>query len=383
MDANILFDARLALERPTGIGRYIASLVPELVRLAPQISFHLLRRAEPWPDYRLESLSAPNLTHHVTDLPHMALRQQLALPRLARDLGVDLLHYPHFDAPVGARDVPVVATIHDAKELRGGQESNLPLHKRLAVRLLTERTLRGAAAVIAVSRATAQALDAIVSGSSQRITVVYEAADPDFGPASGSAVDALRSSRSLERPFVLSVSERRPHKNIDGLVRAYARSRTKTTHDLVIVGRPWRNYRGPERTVEELGLDGAVRILGDVAHDELVALYTAADVFVLVSFHEGFGLPLLEAMACGTPVVASRTSAAGEITGEAGVTVDPSDPVSVADGMDRVVHDRRLHDSLAERGRVREAEFTWERAASETLDVYRAVLESRRARLRA
>jgi glycosyltransferase involved in cell wall biosynthesis len=377
VDATVLFDARLVLRQPTGIGRYIASLVAELLRLAPETSFHLLRRADPWPGYRLETLGAPNLTHHVTRLPHMSLRQHVEIPRLASSLGADLLHYPHFDAPVWFGEVPVVATIHDTKELPGsGLESDLPLSRRLALRFLLKRTLRKASAVISVSRATSDALEVLVPGSSKRAAVVYEAADPDFRPVSDRSVAELRRQRSLERPFILTVSERRPHKNIEGLLRAYARSKSRASHDLIIVGRPWREYRGPERTIEELGLGDAVRILGDVAHDELVAFYTAADVFALVSFYEGFGLPLLEAMACGTPVVASGTSATGEITGEAGVAVDPVDDASIADAIDRVVLDRSLHSALVERGRQRESEFTWERAAEETLGVYRDVLEA-------
>lgn len=375
MDATVLFDARLVLEQPTGIGRYVASLVPELVRLAPETSFHLLRRPDPWPGYGLGALRAPNLTQHVTALPHMSLRQHVEIPGWARRLGADLLHYPHFDAPVTFRTVPVVATVHDTKELPGsGMESDLPLHKRIALRFLLRRTLKGASAVISVSRATSDALEALVPGSSRRVRVVYEAADADFRPVSDRAVTELRHTRSLERPFVLTVSERRPHKNIERLIRAYARSKSRASHDLVIVGKPWREYRGPERALEELGLGSAVRILGDVSHDELVAFYTAADVFALVSFYEGFGLPLLEAMACGTPVVASRASATGEIVGKAGITVDPVDEGSIADGIDRAVLDRTLHDAMVELGRQRESEFSWERAARETLGIYREVL---------
>ncbi|MBD3349287.1 MAG: glycosyltransferase [Candidatus Eisenbacteria bacterium] len=380
VNATVLFDARLVLGKPTGIGRYIASILPELVRRAPETTFRILRREEPWPGYELEGVGGPNVEHVVTSLPHMSLRQHVELPRVARRLGADLLHYPHFDAPVDPGGVPVVVTIHDTKQLPGsGLGNSLPLFRRLALRVLMKRTLTSAAAVISVSKTTSESLERFVPGCSDRTTVVYEASDPDFRPASERAVEVLRRARSLERPFVLTVSERRPHKNIEGLLRSYARSRCRSSHDLVVVGRPWRDYRGPERALRELGLSTSVRILGDVAHDELVAFYTAADAFALVSFYEGFGLPLLEAMACKTPVVASTTSAAGEIVGDAGVKVDPTDHAAIADALDRVVLDRELHDSLIERGLDRESEFTWGRAAEETLDVYRRVLEGRPA----
>ena len=381
MTGSVLFDARLVLKHPTGIGRYIASLVPELVRQAPGTTFHLLRGPDPWPGYGLDELEAPNLVHHVWSLRHMTVRQHLDVPRAASELGVDLLHYPHFDAPVDLARVPVVATVHDTKELPSSEfEGDLPFHKRAALRFLLRRTLRNASAIITVSRATAEALDALLPGSSSRVSVVHLAADPSFSPVDEEEARGVTRARGLERPYVLTVSERRPHKNIEGLLRAYAASTCRETHDLVVVGRPWRSYRGPETAVEALDLSGRAHILSDVSHSELVALYTAADAFALVSFYEGFGLPILEAMACGTPVLASGVSATGEVLGDAGLTIDPHDDDSIAAALDRLTGDRALRADCVERGFARASAFTWERAARETLDVYeRAAGDPRQA----
>src|SRR5262245_14335965 len=156
---SVLFDARLVLERPTGIGRYIVSLLPALCAAAPQWTFHVLRRAAPWPGYAFAEWHAANATHHISTQRHMSLGQHLTLPRLAQELGVDVMHYPHLDAPVLWGRVPVVATIHDAKELTlrhlFGRFDGM---KRWYLRRCFEATVRRSAAVIAVSRATSSDL---------------------------------------------------------------------------------------------------------------------------------------------------------------------------------------------------------------------------------
>jgi len=181
---SLLFDARLVLAKPTGIGQYIGSLLPQLVQLAPDWQIHLLHRADCWPDYQIDRLQAPNVIHHISQLPPMSPRQQTELPQLARRLGVDLLHYPHFDAPVWWQPVPVVATIHDAKYLvRPTFFTNLSTLKRLYMRVCFQATLQRAAAVITDSYNTAQDLKRLFQPSTRRLSVVHLAADAQFRPA--------------------------------------------------------------------------------------------------------------------------------------------------------------------------------------------------------
>jgi glycosyltransferase involved in cell wall biosynthesis len=373
---SILFDARLVLAKPTGIGQYIASLLPELIRQAPEWHFHLLRRAEPWPDYRLAQLEAPNLTHHPIELPHMALRQHLELPRLARRLGVALLHYPHFDAPVLWQPVPVVVTLHDAKYLVHPKFfPRMSFVKRAYMRFCFAQSLQRAAAVIVDSASTTADLTRLFGTPAQRMRLVYPAANPRFERVSEVVVAALRQRYALGRPFILSVGERRPHKNHVGLVRAYAASQSRQTHDLIIIGQAYADYSEPEAVAQQLGVGTAVHFLSDVADADLVAFYTAADLFVLVSLYEGFGLPIVEAMACGTPVITAATTSAGEVAGEGGIRVDPQDRTAIAAAIDQVLQDRTLHQEWVQRGWVRSQAFSWQRAAEETLAVYRCVLE--------
>jgi glycosyltransferase involved in cell wall biosynthesis len=374
---SILFDARLVLEQPTGIGRYVTSLLPPLCEAAPDWTFHVLRRPAPWPGYGLAEWAAPNVTHHVSTLRHMSFAQHVVLPRLARKLGVDLLHYPHFDAPVIGGGVPVIATIHDVKHatLRGLFPRFDALKRWYLTRLL-ESTLRRAAAVIADSEATA-AEARLVCGAAARLRVVPLAPDRTYRPAAWDTVLAFRKRYALERPYVLCVSEFRPHKNHARLVRAFAESRGAAAHDLVLVGQRHSLDEPPERWADEAGIASRVHVLTDVSSEDLVAAYTGADLFALVSLHEGFGLPILEAMACGAPVVTSRTTAAGEVAGDGALLVDPESESEIVSALDAVLGNRAEGARLRDAGFARSKQFTWEEAARRTLAVYDEVLSSR------
>lgn len=377
MTPSLLFDARLVLEKPTGIGRYISELLPPLLQTAPDLHVHLLRRARPWPGYGIEGWAAPNLSHHVSDLPHMSPRQHLVLPRLAQRLGASLIHYPHFDAPLYLPTVPVVATLHDATYLERPEFfERLGRAKRGYMRWSFGLTLRRAAARIAVSRATAIDLGRRFGTPLERFDIIYEAAADSFRPLPSSRVTAVRAALGLERPYLLSVGERRPHKNYPLLIRAFAGSGLAATHDLVIVGRPHAGETGPEQAAAAAGISHRVRFLERVDQDALPALYSGAVLFVLVSLYEGFGLPLLEAMAAGAPVVASSTTATGEIGGQGAHLVDPEDEAALSVLLADLAADPEARERLAARGRRWVSQFSWRRAAEQTVAVYRRLLEA-------
>ena len=379
MARSILFDARLVIEKPTGIGRYVTSLLPEMIRQGADYHFHLLRGPRPFPGFGMAEWQAPNLTHHVCDSKVMSLRQHVALPRLARQLGADLIHYPHFDAPVLFGSTPVVATIHDARDLaRPDFFIGMSRLKRWYMHWFIKRCLRGSATVITVSHAMAEDLSRLFRVPKESIAVTHEAASPQFSAATPEAVQAFRERHGLERPFLLCVGERRPHKNQSALIEAYAQSRSRHTHDLVIIGKVYSDFRGPEETAARLELGDRCHILDPVSAEELLAAYTGAELFVLISLYEGFGLPILEAMGCGTPVIGASTTATGEITGEGGIRVDPEDVGQVTEAIDAVLQDPGVAADLVTKGRRWLGEFSWERCAQETLDTYQRVLAARR-----
>ncbi len=375
MPPAILFDARLVLNKPTGIGQYIISLLPQLLCQAPDWHFHLLRRADPWAAYGITEWQADNLTHHVSNVPHMALQQHYYLPRLAQQLGVGLIHYPHFDAPVWWGNIPVVATIHDAKYLVHPEFfTNLSRLKRLYMRYCYAHTLQRADAVLVDSQSTAIDLHRLFQVALSAVTVVHLAADERFQPAPGAAVDKLRSDYHLTRPFILSVGELRPHKNHGGLIQAYAESQSRYTHDLVIIGQMHQDYLVPQQLVQQLGLAAQVHFLTDVPFNALSIFYTAADLFALVSFYEGFGLPILEAMACGTPVLSSATSSAGEIAGEGAQTVNPHDKAAIIHQLDALIQDPVLRRQWVIKGQAWHKKFSWHQTATHVLTQYGQVL---------
>lgn len=320
--------------------------------------------------------SAPNLTQHVSHERHMSLRQHVMLPRLAQKLGVNVLHYPHFDAPVLWGRVPVVATLHDAKYLvRPDFFTNLSGLKRFYMRFSFQQTLRRATAVIAISHAAAADFARLFNVPIERMQIIYEAADRQFRPVSAEAVRAFRDKTEVQRPFILTVGERRPHKNHAGLIRAYARSQSRRSHDLVIVGQAYQDYAEPEKLTKQLGLDAQIHFFDNLTFADLIAAYTAADLFVLASFYEGFGLPILEAMQCDTPVIAANTTASGEILGEGGLAVNPADEAEIAAAIDQVLQRPAKRQELLTRGRRWRDRFSWEQAAVQTLQVYEQVLD--------
>lgn len=375
---TLLWDARLLLEKPTGIGRYIASLVPELLAIAPDWTFHLLRRAEPWPGYGVADWRARNLVHHVTAARHMSLAQHVAIPRRARALGADLVHYPHFDAPVLFGSVPVVATVHGVLPLVHPEAfRRFSLPKRVYMRACHHATFRRAAAVLAVSDSTAKEIVRFFPAAAPRVTAIPLAADVRFRRASDETIREFRDRHRLARPFVLALGEFRRHKNTTGLLAAWAKASARRSHDLLLVGVRHPDGDVPEDEIAKLGLGDSVRVLTGLSADDVVAAYSAAAVFAIVSIYEGFGLPVLEAMACDVPVIASGTTATAEVAGDAAVLVDPAEPAQIAAALDRLVASPDERTRLVQAGRLQRDRFSWRRTAERTLEVYERVVRAR------
>ncbi len=189
----------------------------------------------------------------------------------------------------------------------------------------------------------------------------------------------MRSNYGLVRPFILTVGEQRPHKNHSGLLRAYAASQSRATHDLVIVGQQHGDYTEPQALVQTLGLTGQVHFLSRVDFPELIALYSSAALFVLPSLYEGFGLPVLEAMACGAPVIAAKTTSTGEIAGAGAFLIDPENDGEITIAIDRLISDEAYRQLLIARGAAHRKAFTWRKTALKTLALYEQVVGQHRS----
>ena len=253
---------------------------------------------------------------------------------------------------------------------------------RMYRRLNYPRTARAAEAIIINSQSLRSEIEQYLTVDPRKLKLIYEAVDHDvFKPGDADEARAIVASRGVTKPFVLFVSSLWPYKNCEGLLRAWALARGELgDRQLVIVG-PGRDekYAAQLRSLAaELGISADVVFVGGVPLEETVRFYQAADVFVYPSFNETFGLPILEAMACGCPVVTSDTSAMPETAGGAAVLSDPKDPASIARAIVEAAAPGR--DRLRDEGLRRASQFTWGATAASTLDVYREVAERRKRR---
>lgn len=364
---QIGIDARLWGEPRSGIGRYTRALVEALLAVAPD---------ERWVLYldRPVSRLPPAAEPRCLPWPQRLLWTLWAAPRDLRRRPVDVFHgVTGFELPQG-RACRLVTTVHDLIPLRF--PALAPWRHRWAVRCLLGSALRRADRVIAVSEATRTEVLARYPDVAAKIHVVPEAADPRFAPPAASERAAVRARYGLAAPYVLFVGLLEPKKNLPTLLRAVARLRAAGAWgpaQLVLVGARGWGTDGLAPEVERLGLGDTVRRLGAVPDADLPALYAEARAFVFPSLWEGFGLPALEAMAAGAPVIAARRGALPEVTAGAALLVEP-EVAPLAEALGAVLADGGLRARLREAGLARAAAFSWRRTAVETLAVYRAAV---------
>ena len=301
--------------------------------------------------------------------PSRMLWMQCILPRMIRVLRPHLCHYTNSIGPL-ANPCPYVVTIHDMTlSLLPGYH---PWRKQLIVRPIVALVARRAHRIITVSEHARQDIIRLLHVPSERVVVTPEAAAPIFTPASAAEQQRVRTQYHLNGPYLLYVGTLEPRKNLVRLIRAWhsLHSRDRIAHRLVIVGaRGWHD--APIfHEVQALGCVDAVTFTGYVPLGDLPALYTAADAFAFPSLYEGFGLPVMEAMACGTPVLISSTPALVEVAGESALQIDASSTHTIASGIERLLTDHALRAQLRQRGLQRSAQFSWQRTARQTLQIY-------------
>ena len=368
---RIAFDGTTLRPGRTGVGYYTEHLLHHLARESSDelvvVSNRAVETAMPLPP-RVRVASGYGCPLR---LPWM----QLVAPRMLDELGADVAHFTNSVVPL-ASPVPTVVTIHDMSLSLYPQFH--PMRRVLLNRPLANLAARRVDAIITVSHSARRDILRLYNLPPERVRVVHEAAAPEFHPIDDrAALGRVRRRYELPDRFILYVGTIEPRKNLPRLLEAFARRRASgdLPHTLVCVGRYGWRARDVQRAIDRLQLDRAVRFLGYVPFADLPAIYNLADVFVFPSLHEGFGLPVMEAMACGTPVVIGRNSSLVEIAADAAEAVDPLDVDAIGDALVRVTRDRAHHDALRQRGLQRSSAFSWPRAARETLDVYHWVAE--------
>jgi glycosyltransferase involved in cell wall biosynthesis len=373
MPLRIVIDTRHL--RDFGIGTYIRNLLGALSRLDAENRYLLVAHPEDLPE--LSGLG-PNF-----ELAHYQRRDtdpldQLAFPWYLRHFSADLFHIPLNVVSI-AMPAPYVVTVHDMSSLLFDQQRTLRKNFR---RYQFRRGLLRAERVIAVSHATREDIEELFGVPSERISVVYNAPDPAFlqDSATPDEVQRVLERYQVDYPFLLYAGTIRPQKNIPRLIEAFAVVRGRLEDHpvyrdlrLIIIGDEISRYPAVRRAVIQTRVEAVVRFLGFVPLETLKVFYKTAAAFVFPSLYEGFGLPPLEAMACGTPVVTSNASSLPEVAGDAAVLVNPENVFDIAAGIREVLTNQALRAELIERGRRRAREFSWERTACQVLEIYREV----------
>ncbi len=363
---TILLDARAIASPPHGIARYGWSLIQAYASDPGPFRFHVIFGPGPLPG---TFEPPPHMTVERVAVAPYGVAEQLRMPAVLRRVRCDLNHTLTYTAPLAQRH-PLVLSIFDLIHLRYPEEYSRihPIYYRLVVRPLVRR----ARAVVTLSEASRRDLVALLGADPARVHVTPLAADPRFAPQPPEVVARLRAAHDLAAPYLLHLSNYRRHKNAEGIARAFAHLRKEGVGaSLVLAGNPPETFRA---WLEREGLGDGVRVLGHVDDADLPALYAGARAFVFPSRCEGFGLPPLEAMACGTPAIVSNVSSLPEVVGNAALTVDPEDPGAIARAMAALLSNDALHADLSTRGRARAALFSWERVARETRAVYARTL---------
>jgi len=304
--------------------------------------------------------------------------EQVVQPLALWQTRVDLLHALAFVSPV-LQPCPAVVTVYDLSFLRFPQ-SFRPFN-RLYLRLFTVRSVRRARRVIAISESTRQDVLRWLGKPAEQVDVVYCGVDGRFQPPSPSAVAAFRREKKLPEQFILFLGTLEPRKNVVALLRAYARlvaSGSEAWPALVIAGARGWFYQEILTAVEQLALTKRVILAGYVPEEEKPLWYAAAEFFVYPSLFEGFGLPPLEAMACGTPVIVSDTSSLPEVVGDAGVRVPPTDVAALTEALAAMWHDAAARADWRRRGLEQAARFSWLETARQTVGVYDRALHVER-----
>jgi glycosyltransferase involved in cell wall biosynthesis len=373
---RIGIDYTAAVNQRAGIGRFVRNLVSSLVALDPDDQFVLLHTS-PNPGAEIRVPPSSNVVTSEFRIPERWMtilwhRLRLPIPVEWATGPVDIFHAPDFVLPP-ARRARRVLTVHDLAFLLYPECADARLREYLMG--VVPRSVRAADFVVADSANTQNDVICLLGADPARTAVVPGGVEPRFRPAPAEAVVDLRYRLGLVEPFILSIGMIEPRKNWQGLIRAYSivRARQHLPHRLVLAGpRGWLSDSIFEER-DRSPFRNDVIFPGFVADDDLPALYTAADVFAFPSFYEGFGLPPLEAMACGTPVVVSDAASLPEVVGDAGLTVAAEDTDALADALERALLDPVLRTRLRADGLARAATFTWAGAAEALLSVYRRV----------
>ena len=363
---NIGLDISLAAIDQAGTSVYISRLI-EALKCLPTSDKFVYFSVRQHRDMSAKKTVRTRLDTLYRDLVWM----HAELPLKARRAGVDALHMPAGISPYWS-STPVLLTILDTILFQ--MPESFPTWQRHYFQAMGPRSAQHADRILTISEQSKRDIIRQFNVASEKVTVTYLAAGPEFRSLPQENITAVRQLYGLGERFILTVGGIEPRKNLGRLLEAFAKLRCEgCPYQLVHVGPKGWHQENLTIKIDQLGLQGSVRFLGLLPLEDLVAIYNAASLFVYPSLYEGFGLPILEAMACGCPVVTSNTSSMPEVAGDAAVLVDPYQVDAIATGIAEVLENTSFATELRQRGRLQAQRFSWQQTALETLKVYHEV----------
>jgi len=361
-----------------GIGTYIRNVVRTLARLDSESKYFLIGSPAKVTEYG----PLPGNFHAVPlATAENTVKGCMEFRAIVRRLGCDVVHVPHLYWMPRALSCPYVVTVHDLLEHMYGAHGSSNLRRRMHF-YLTRRVLRGAARVLAVSHFTKHEIHKLLSIPDDRIEVVYNAIDERFlhGHATDADRDLIAQRYQVNYPFILYAGAIRPHKNVVRIIEAFSALKSELAKEqqlenlkLIIIGDDLSSHPRLRRTVVRGGVQNDVRFLGFVPIDVLRIFYDVAKVFVFPSLYEGFGLPPLEALAHGTPVVTSNTSSLPEVVGNAALMVNPENVFEIRRALQQALLDPETRARMKQGGYEQAQRFSWITSVARIHEIYREV----------
>ncbi|MBU1083343.1 glycosyltransferase family 4 protein [Patescibacteria group bacterium] len=369
IDTRLLGTAQAA-----GIGRYTEELVRHLLKYDNKNEYYLFTTTATTelPVY------APNLNQVKVNFPHYSFREQLLYPSILQRAKLDLIHYTNFNSPILFSGAPSVVTVHDLTLWFFAGRKHKGWLQRFAYKLDIQKTCQKAKHIIAVSLATKKDIIKYLGIEDQKISVIHLAPAKEYKPSVDPVkLESLKRKFNINKSYLIYVGQWREHKNIIRLMRAFSlfKRRYGLDYQLVLVGKTDKTYTALPAIIKELNLANDVVMTGYVPDADLPCLYSSAELFVFPSLYEGFGLPPLEAMACGTPVVASNVSSLPEVLGDAARYFDPLDIEAMAKTMAEVAKSFSLKHQMKLKGLNWVKRYSFDTMAKATFDIYQQVLK--------
>ncbi|MFA5189003.1 MAG: glycosyltransferase family 1 protein [Patescibacteria group bacterium] len=372
---RIGIDARMYGKSQSGIGNYIKQLTTNIFQIDKENDYFLFLLDPIYSEYQI---SQANVHKIKAQAPWYSYSEQTTFLNQLNQSKLDLMHFPHFNAPIFYQK-PRITTIHDITPKFWPGHKQKSWWRKKAYELTIKSSLRKSAKIIADSQAAKQDLIKYFNVSEKKIAVIYLGIETDFKIIDNYAkIKELKDKYQITKPFIFFISAWRNHKNFEGLISAFEllKSQGDFDYQLVLGGQEDAHYPNIRQVILHSKFKDDIICPGFIAENELPLFYNAAELFVIPSFYEGFGLIGLEAMACGLPVISSNAGSLPEILGSAALYFDPHDTAAIAQTMLKVLNAPELKAQLLKQGLEQIKKYSWPECAQKTSQLYNQILKT-------